>query len=469
MGVVSNRQSSTDYDDDMKRARDLGIDAFALNFGSDSYADTQLGYAYESAAKNDMKVFLSFDFNWYNTEQASSIGSKIKRFSGLSAQLKIENRVFVSSFAGDGVDIHAVQTAAGEKLFFAPNFHPGAGNFDRIQGALNWIAWENDGNNKAPTSAHNVTVSDGDRSYMQALSGKSYIAPVSAWFSTHFGGEVSYSKNWVFPSDLLWYNRWREILDLRPRFIEIITWNDYGESHYIGPLSSLHTDDGASKWVMDMLVTKNTESSHRNIDTGIRPHNGWLEMARPFIAAYKANASSAEDFIGDEKLIYWYRPTPKSVNCDATDTTMQGNPNNSSGNFFRGRPNGADSMEDSIFVVSLLKSAAGLNVQSGNKSQEIQVSAGINAYSVPMGVGEQKFTLTRGGKLILSGTSLKEISENCVCGIYNFNAYVGMVPDDPVIDTLQPAGLAMLSQGLKVPCPTNTLGPNAEIKTSGGV
>lgn len=74
----------------------------------------------------------------------------------------------------------------------------------------------------------------------------------SAWFFTHFGGEVSYSKNWVFPSDLLWYNRWREILQLGPRFVEIITWNDYGESHYIGPLSSPHTDDGASKWVMDM-------------------------------------------------------------------------------------------------------------------------------------------------------------------------------------------------------------------------
>jgi Glycosyl hydrolase family 71. len=56
----------------------------------------------------------------------------------------------------------------------------------------------------------------------------------------------------VFPSDLLWYDRWNEILRLSPRFVEIITWNDYGESHYIGPLSSPHTDDGASKWAMDM-------------------------------------------------------------------------------------------------------------------------------------------------------------------------------------------------------------------------
>lgn len=49
---------------------------------------------------------------------------------------------------------------------------------------------------------------------------------VSPWFSTHFGNEVSYSKNWVFPGDLLWYHRWNELLTLKPRFIEIITWND---------------------------------------------------------------------------------------------------------------------------------------------------------------------------------------------------------------------------------------------------
>lgn len=48
----------------MQRAKALGIDAFALNIGVDPYTDTQLGYAYESAANNDMKVFISFDFNW---------------------------------------------------------------------------------------------------------------------------------------------------------------------------------------------------------------------------------------------------------------------------------------------------------------------------------------------------------------------------------------------------------------------
>ncbi|CEJ55791.1 Putative Function: mutA of P. purporogenum hydrolysis 1 (Precursor) [Penicillium brasilianum] len=439
IGITSNRHSASDYDDDMKRAKDAGIDAFALNIGTDSYTDTQLVFAYESAAKNGMQVFLSFDFNWWNVGQGSAVGAKVKQYADQPAQLKVDGKVFVSSFSGDSVDVNAMNSAAGQELFFAPNFHPGQGNFDAVQGALNWMAWPNNGNNKAPTAGQTLSVIQGDEAYNKALNGKPYIAPVSPWFSTHFGSEVSYSKNWVFPSDLLWYDRWREILALGPRFVEIITWNDYGESHYVGPLSSPHTDDGASKWVMDM------------------PHNGWLDMAKPFIAAYKAGVTVALPYIQEEKLVYWYRPTKKDLNCDATDTTMQGNPNNSSGNFFAGRPNGHESMADEVFVVSLLKSAARVTVQSGDQSATFDAPAGISAHRAPMGVGKQKFAVSRNGQDILSGTSLKDIVDTCICGIYNFNAYVGMLPAPTTIDRLQPAGYAMLSQGLKVSCPTNTL------------
>ena len=200
-----------------------------------------------------MKVFISFDFNWWNTSQTSEIGTKIKQYGSRPAQLKVGSngdQVFVSSFEGDALNVSVVRSAAGMPLFMAPNFQPSS--LRAVDGALNWMGWPNNGDNKAPSAGHNVTVSDGDNAYIGALSGKPYIAPVSAWFSTHYGSEVAYSKNWVFPSDLLWYNRWMEILRLAPQYVEIITWNDYGESHYIGPLSSPHYDDGNSKWTNDM-------------------------------------------------------------------------------------------------------------------------------------------------------------------------------------------------------------------------
>ncbi|EEA20869.1 hypothetical protein TMatcc_000870 [Talaromyces marneffei ATCC 18224] len=432
IGITSDRSSSADYDADMQRAKSYGIDAFALNIGVDPYTDQQLGFAYDSAARNGMKVFISFDFNWWNTGQATAIGQKIAQYAGLPGQLKVDGKVFVSSFAGDGVNIGAMRSAAGVELFFAPNFHPSYGtDMSNVDGLLNWMGWPSNGNNKAPTSGATVSVEQGDNDYISALAGKAYIAPASPWFSTHFGPEVSYSKNWVFPSDLLWYNRWQELLKLGPRFIEIVTWNDYGESHYIGPLSSPHTDDGASKWVNDM------------------PHDGWLDMAKPFIAAFKAGATTVDNYITNDELVYWYRPTLKNVNCDATDTCMNPSASNSSGNYFLGRPNGYETMQDSVFVVSLLTAPAQVTVTSGGNSQTFQASAGANAFQVPMGVGSQTFSVTRNGATVFQGTSLKQIINGCVCGLYNFNAYVGTLPAG-FSDPLGPAGLASLVQGLHV-------------------
>lgn len=182
-------------------------------------------------------------------------------------------------------------------------------------------------------------------------------------------------------------------------------------------------------------------------------------MAKPFIAAYKAGSEFPIDFLEEEKLVYWYRPTPKEADCDATDTTMQGDPDNSSGNFFRGRPNGSDTMTDEVFIVTMLKEPATVEVQSGDKIETFEADAGVWSHSVPMGVGAQIFKVTRDDEPVesLCGTSLRDITDTCPCGIYNFNAYVGTLPAEDFIDELQPAGLSMLTEGLQVECAINTL------------
>ncbi|CAN8097837.1 unnamed protein product [Discula destructiva] len=431
IGIVADRTSAADFDADMQRAKALGIDAFALNIGVDPYTDTQLGYAYQSAADNDMKVFISFDFNWYTTSQGTAVGQEIAKYADLPAQLIVDGKVFASSFAGDGVDVSAIRSAAGRDIFWAPNFHPGSADFSEIDAALNWLAWPNNGDNKAPTAVSNVTVQDGDDAYIAELGSlDKYIAPVSAWFSTHYGPEVSYSKNFVFPSDLLWYNRWNEILSLGPRFLEIITWNDYGESHYIGPLSSPHYDDGNSKWTNDM------------------PHDGWLDVSKPFIEAFKDGETSAASYVTADELVYWYRPTLRTINCDDTDTTLVP-ANNDSGNYFEGRPNGYESLADAVFVVAMLTEAGTVTVQSGTNIQEFDAPKGISAYQVDMNVGTQQFFLARNGETVLAAQSLKDVTNVCPCGIYNFNAYVGTVPESAP-DRLQPDALNSLTVGLHV-------------------
>lgn len=434
IGIVSNRKNASDYDSDMQLAKDLGIDAFALNIGTDNYTDTQLAYAYDSASKNDMKVFISFDFNWFSTDDADKVGTVIANYSSHAAQLFIDDKVFASSFAGDGLDVAAVKKAAGQDIYFAPNFSPDkTDNADVVDGALNWMGWDTNGNNKAPTSGSNVTVVEGDVRYNVWLgTKKSYIAPVSPWFSTHYGTEVSYSKNFVFPSDLLWQDRWGQVLTKKPEFVEIITWNDYGESHYIGPLSSRHYDDGASKWVNDM------------------PHDGFRDIAKPYIAAFKAGATSPDEYITQDQIVYWYRPHLSSAECDSTDNTMGGgSTNNASGNYFHGKPNGWEALADSVFVVAMLTANGTVTVTSGDNRETFEATAGVNSFEVDLAAGQQQFTLTRGPKTVLNGTSLKDVEADCICGIYNFNTFVGTLPEQAP-DSLDADGLASFTIGLSV-------------------
>ena len=128
---------------------------------------------------------------------------------------------------------------------------------------------------------------------------------------------------------------------------------------------------------------------------------------KPYIAAYKAGAS--EPSVDQDQLVYWYRPTPKDVQCT-------GDP--------LGPPNGRDLLTDAIFVTTLLTSPGQLTVQSGSNSPiTIDVPAGVTTHNFTMGVGSQSFSFSRSGSTIMGGAGGLDITETCV--YYNYNAYVG--------------------------------------------
>ncbi|KAG7422236.1 Mutanase [Fusarium oxysporum f. sp. rapae] len=289
------------------------------------------------------------------------------------------------------------------------------------------MGWPNDGNNNAPKDGKSVSVADGDMSYTNWLRNKKYMAPISPWFFTHYGPEVDWSKNWVFPSGSLIFDRWNEVLQKGFPMVEILTWNDYDESHYIGPLKNKHMDDGASKWSNDM------------------PHKD----------------TNVAKFIEKDQIIYWYRRNLKGLNCDATNTTSGRAPPKPNENYFQGRPDGWQSMEDAVYVVSLLKSAGTVIIKSGSNTVTKEVPAGATLIKVDASLGKQTFTLQRGSTKVLSDTSLMDITAVCPCGLYNFNAYVGTVAAG-FSDPLDVSGLASLTVGLHVTTcqPKPSLGTN---------
>jgi len=105
--------------------------------------------------------------------------------------------------------------------------------------------------------------------------------------------------------------------------MQIISWNDYGEAHYIGPIHEQGIPQGAATY-----VTSN-------------PHDAWRELLPYYIDAYKSgNLSSipptnntasinpsavqfsAEDPVAD-LLTYWYRVNPSSAGSSGGTTGKQ--------------------------------------------------------------------------------------------------------------------------------------------------
>ncbi|CAG8425026.1 unnamed protein product [Penicillium salamii] len=243
-----------------------------------------------------------------------------------------------------------------------------------------------------------------DASYTQTLNdsgSKPYIMAVSPWFFTNLPG---YDKNWLWRGDDLWYDRWVEVIYNQPEFMEIISWNDYSESHYIGPLYD---------YTLEAFKIGKAPS---NFATDI-PHDGWRLLLPYVIDMYKSETAH----VSKEGLVSWYRLSPAAA-CGGGTTG-----NTASQLQLEYAP--TEVVQDRIFVSALLTMDATVTVSVGGVVQTATWSwkpdGGIGIYHghVPLtGSGPVVMTLSRGGTQ-LAQINGKSISAGCTDGL--FNAWVG--------------------------------------------
>jgi hypothetical protein len=247
-----------------------------------------------------------------------------------------------------------------------------------------------------------------DASYNQTLTaaGKPYMMPVSPWFYTNMPG---YSKNWLWRGDDLWYQRWMQVWYLQPEFVEIISWNDFGESHYIGPLddrqySPFKTGEAPFNYANNM------------------PHDGWREMLPYAIDTYKNGIAEFEA----EKMIVWYRNSLAN-DCDAGNTTG----NTAQQLQIEFPPNQV--MQDRVFVTALLREYGQISVIGQNKhlSWDFIPENGTGLYhtSFPLTHASNfQLALVRDEVEIFDLVTGSGVSAtNCDKGLTNWNAFVDSV------------------------------------------
>ncbi|KAK0616829.1 glycoside hydrolase [Immersiella caudata] len=344
-------QSPEQWKHDVVTAKEVGIDGFALNIGpSDPWTREQLDMAYQVTGEvGDFVLFISFDMavgEW----PVSQVIDLINRYKSSKAQMLVDGDPFVSTFEGPSWadNWNTVREETGG-IFLVPDWSSigpyGVGEkLDLIDGAFSWDAWPKAGCKRITTNE--------DKIYQECLRGKKYMMPVSPCFYTKL---PQWNKNWYCSSESLWYDRWQQILEIKPDYVQIITWNDYGESSYICDTARAQIVPGAENYTLGYH------------------HSALRAMLPYFIAAYKAGSPDV-DLPGEETAVAWYRTTPVRAGPDGETQWGQG-----------GCESAARGARDVISIVTLTTGAQQLTVHIGQRAWCFQTNPNSRAsyFEVP--------------------------------------------------------------------------------------
>lgn len=399
--IVGNTYNYTQssWASDISLAASKGIDAFALNIGADSWEPGQVSNAYAAARilNTTFKLFISFDMTAFpcaSPDNGATIRQLIQNYATHPNQLLYNGKTFVSSFSGQDCTFGAgsvnqgwINTVKnGLNTYFVPSFFVDPGTFSTysvMDGAFGW-------NSGWPMGDYDINFSP-DQSYISNLGNRSYMAAVSPWFFTHYGPDT-YNKNFIYRSDdWLLAERWEELIANRSAvtFVEVNTWNDYGESHYVGPIEGVQPMSQA--WVNGF------------------EHTGWLDLIAYYAAAFKTGTYPK---ITRDRTFLWARLFPAAAT--ATNDSV-------------GKPNNWQWTQDYLWAVVQLTAPANVTLTCGPSTSTTRVPAGTTKLKLPLTANcAVSSTITRGAKNTTFAPSGMVFSTTPAT--YNFNAFVAASP-----------------------------------------
>jgi len=223
--------------------------------------------------------------------------------------------------------------------------------------------------------------------------GSVYMATVSPWFFTHYGPDT-YNKNWIYlADDHLYARRWENLIAARDSIdiVQLLTWNDFGESHYVGPVRPHSAQPNSQAWVDGY------------------DHQGWLPLTSYYAAAFKSGSYPA---ITKDQVVMWARPHSK--NAVATSDNVP-------------KPTNWELTSDTLWAIALLTSPATVTLSTcPSNSRTFSLPAGVSKISIPLqSGGNLHAVVSRPGQnntvdVQSSGYTYQEGS----VPTYNFNAFV---------------------------------------------
>lgn len=197
-------------------------------------------------------------------------------------------------------------------------------------------------------------------------------------------------QDWYRIGEVNLPERMSQALQLQPDFVEVITWNDAGESHYVG----------------DFWQEQIAGSTIGDYSNGF-DHKGWLQIITPFIQAYKAGATSLSQISPPSTKpvgTIWYRTLLTSASCSSSISNHQ------------------SALDTVNFAVILPSTGYKINVYSNsNLIGTFASQKGLNYNSVPglaAGSGQKIEVLDSSNNVVASATGTKSVlaeSSNSIC------------------------------------------------------
>jgi glucan endo-1,3-alpha-glucosidase len=187
---------------------------------------------------------------------------------------------------------------------------------------------------------------------------------------------------------------------VKPDIIEILTWNDFPESHYIRDLAPASETGPAS---MQMGYAGNYVYG--------QDHSAWRVMAKYCISWYKTGSAPT---VTEDRVVYWYRIHPKGVTCSGGAAVSN-----------------ADFPADAVFVWALMGSEANISATVGSTSvQSLADESGpkMGSISFPVDLGSgvlPQFAIMRDGITDMAANATVAITP--ACKYQNFNPVVGLM------------------------------------------
>ena len=385
---------------EMGEAQRRGLDGFALNCGGwnkgGDYYKARCVQMYEAAKLmgTGFELFISMDYCCIN--YLDETRDAIETFRDHPNQFKVGGKPVLSTFGGEG---HTPQPAQ-EKIalvhkmggFFVPFFFPtNYGAFDdaNVAEILKYYG-EADGYFFFGAVGTGTEISRNSRRLAEAWhkAGKVYMAPITPYYRSYV---ISETRGFTSMAQ-----EWEGAIRDGADWAEIVTWNDWNEKTYVAPF-------GAPS---DTHVWGGDDDGYGAINYS---HVAYLDASRYYVNWFK---TGRQPKIIQDTLFYFYRTEPKAAKGkELSPKQIQ--------QHLTSFP-GADTLVDNVFVTCFLSKPAHLTIHSGTMSRTFDLPAGVHHVDMPFALGAQRFTLTRGGRILKDKTGEHEIADRQGETRYNY-------------------------------------------------